>query len=259
MGTTLRFDERTEVAFLDAAGRFAAPVPGAHETFVFGQAEGVVSFGARTVTAGSPLGAGTTRIASYGGAAALGVAHRAEDAGGPFVQPGDPATFGDLVAQVELGYASGDADPYDGADRRFLLHPNHRVGLLLFDEVMRFQTARAATASRDPLLPDDARPVPGLDRLPSNGGVSGAQYVYPTFVYRPRHWVDLKAGVLIAQATADVVDPYRLSVGGAPVNYRGGDARRRDLGVELDVGAETRIPLDAPRMRPRLRGRAAPR
>ena len=41
--------------------------------------------------------------------------------------------YGDLVAQVELGYASGDADPYDGTQRRFVFDPNHKVGLLLFD------------------------------------------------------------------------------------------------------------------------------
>jgi hypothetical protein len=56
--------------------------------------------------------------------------------------------------------------------------------------------------------------------------------------------LDLKAGAVIAQATADVVDPYRLAVQGAYVNYRGGDARRHDLGVELDAGTEVRFPLD---------------
>ena len=63
-------------------------------------------------------------------------------------------------------------------------------------------------------------------------------------IYRPMRWLDLKGGMLLAQTTADVVDPYRLATQGAAVNYRGGDAKRHDLGVELDGGVEGRFPLD---------------
>src|SRR5262249_14974204 len=128
--------------------------------------------------------------------------------------------YGDIVAQLEVGYASGDADPYDGTQRRFTFDPNHRVGLLLFDEVLRFQTARSATAAQDPLLTNASRPTPGVDLLPSNGSVFGAQYVNPTAIYRPRHWLDLKGGMVIAQSTSDVVDPYRTATSGSFVNYR---------------------------------------
>jgi hypothetical protein len=212
------FSETLEQGTLDATARFAVPVVGNPDTFVFGQAEAALALGSKD----------TTNIASYGAAAILGVMRKRGD-------------YGEVVAQVEAGYASGDADPYDDTDRRFVFDPNHRVGLLLFDEVMRFQTARAASAAQDPLLTNAGRPTPGL---PSNGGVFGAQYINPTVVVRPRRWLDLKGGVLLAQATADVVDPYRVGTQGAYVNYRGGDARRHDLGVEFDVGAEARVPLD---------------
>jgi hypothetical protein len=109
---------------------------------------------------------------------------------------------------------------------------------------MRWQTARAATAAQDPLLTNGNRPTPGVDLLPSNGGVFGAQYLNPTFIYRPRHFIDLKGGMVIAQSTADVVDPYRLATQGSYVNYRGGDRRKKDLGVEFDAGFEARFPLD---------------
>jgi hypothetical protein len=146
--------------------------------------------------------------------------------------------------QAEFGYASGDADPYDGTQRRFVFDPNHKVGLLLFDELIRWQTARAATAAMDPLLANGTRPTPGVDLLPTNGGVSGAQYVNPTFVVRPRHWLDLKGGMVIAQATSDVVDPYRVALQGSYVNSRGGSPKKKDLGLELDGGFEARIPLE---------------
>jgi hypothetical protein len=79
--------------------------------------------------------------------------------------------------------------------------------------------------------------------LPSNGGVFGAEYVNPTVIVRPRRWLDLKAGAVVAQTTADLVDPYRVATEGAYVNYRGGDAKRHDLGVELDAGVEARASL----------------
>jgi hypothetical protein len=50
--------------------------------------------------------------------------------------------------------------------------------------------------------------------------------------------------MLLAQSTADVVDPYRLATQGSYVNYRGGDRRKKDLGIELDAGIEGRFPLD---------------
>jgi hypothetical protein len=80
--------------------------------------------------------------------------------------------------------------------------------------------------------------------LPSNGGVFGAQYINPTFLFRPRRWWDVKAGMVIAQSTADVVDPLRIVTQGAYVNYRGGDPHRHDLGEEVDVGTEVRVPLE---------------
>jgi hypothetical protein len=243
------YTDTIDAAVLDVAGKFAVPIPG-NEAFAFGAMEAAGVFGStnalRTV---QQLQEGSkTTLRAYGGAVQLGVVHRAWE--GTAQDPRDAATrapptaYGDLVAQIELGYASGDADPYDGTERRFVFDPNHKVGLLLFDEVLRWQTARASSAAQDPLLQNGVRPTPGVDLLPTNGGIAGAEYVNPTFIFRPIPWLDLKGGMLIAQSTADVVDPYRLAVQGASVNYRGGDSKRHDLGVELDGGAEARLQLD---------------
>lgn len=260
-----KYTDEIDAIAIDIHGKVAVPVPG-HDAFFFGEAEAAYIFGSTNVlrTQDQALDGSRTAIRSYGGAAVLGFVHRswatgvwkdaqeanrlesAKRTSSRYLgKPSDKGVaYGDLVAQIELGYASGDADPYDGTQRRFSFDPNHKVGLLLFDEMLRWQTARAATAAQDPLLTNATRPTPGVDLLPSNGGVYGAQYVNPTFIYRPRHFLDLKAGMVIAQATSDVVDPYRLATGGSYVNYRGGDRRRKDLGVELDAGIEARFPLD---------------
>ena len=172
-------------------------------------------------------------IRSYGGAATLGAVR---------VSGEGSDRWGSVDGEIELGYASGDANPIDGVTKRFTFDENHHVGLVLFDQVLRWKTARSATIAQDPALV--ARGAPGLEFLPSNGGVFGAEYINPRFVFRPRRWVDLKGGVVIAQTTADFVDPFQFGVLGNARNYDGGDPKKHDLGVELDVGAAFRIPLE---------------
>ena len=239
-----------DVGVLDAAGHFARQVPLPDQTaYVFGAFEAALEVGStneeRTIY--QPESGNQTHIQAYGGAASAGVVFADHDAATAHAATGAsgerPDLWGRLVAQVEVGYASGDANPNDNTEKRFVFDPNHKVGLLLFDEIMRWQTARAATAAEDPHLSNAQRPPPGSNLLPSNGGVYGAQYVYPTAVYRPRPWLDLKGGAVIAQTTADVVDPYRLVKDGNYVNYEGGNPRRHDLGVELDGGVEGRFDI----------------
>jgi hypothetical protein len=242
------YSEQLNVGVVDVAGHFARPVALPGETaYVFGAFEAALQYGStneeRTVY--QPESGNQTTIQAYGGAASAGVVFAGrEDVAtqSAVARKGErPDLWGRFVGQVEVGYASGDANPYDSTEKRFVFDPNHKVGLLLFDEIMRWQTARASTAAQDPSLTNANRPPPGSGLLPSNGGVYGAQYVYPTAVYRPRPWLDLKAGAVIAQTTADVVDPYRLAVQGSYLNYQGGNPQRHDLGVELDGGFETRI------------------
>jgi hypothetical protein len=150
-----------------------------------------------------------------------------------------PDDFGRAVVEVEAGYASGDANPDDGTLKRFTFDPNHRVGLVLFNHILAWKTARAATIAADPAIVN--RPAPGLSLLPSNGGIFGAAYVNPRAIFRPVKWIDVKAGLLVAQATADVVDPVHYGLLSEVANYDGGDERSHDLGLEIDLGADVRI------------------
>lgn len=136
-------------------------------------------------------------------------------------------------AFLEAGFTSGDSNTEDGVQRRATMHPDHRIGLILFPEVIAWNTARAATlAGADALV---GRPSPGSDLLPTNGGVSGATYLFNWYTVRPTKWLDLKAGWIWARATSDIVDPYRQRSQSRSVSYLGGDSGNRDLGLELDA------------------------
>ncbi|MCX7808166.1 MAG: hypothetical protein N2515_06130 [Deltaproteobacteria bacterium] len=132
----------------------------------------------------------------------------------------------------ELGFASGDSNPEDGVERRATIDPDHRIGLVLFPEVLAWQSARSAWLAQNADLV--GRPARGAELLPTNGGVSGAIYLFPRLFIHPLPSVDFRLGAVVAWAAADLVDPYRLRVFGQVANHRGGDPRRRDLGVELD-------------------------
>jgi len=252
---TNRFDEDLTAYVLDVAGKFHGRIPGAR-AYGYGAFEGALVVGDTSFVRNAwasqidPSRAGETRedIVQLGGAARLGIVHLSREPqddrlGNGFFDagPAGGAPFGDLVGEIEIGWASGDADPEDGTSRRFVMDANHNVGLVLFDQVLAWKSARAASIAQDPRVV--GRSPPGVDLLPSNGGVFGATYLNPRFIGRPVHFVDLKAGVVVAQATSDVVDPYRFGALGSARNWDGGPPARRDLGVELDAGLDVRIPV----------------
>lgn len=167
---------------------------------------------------------GEQRVLQFGGAAELGI----ERAGA-------------YRFSLEGGYASGDRNPIDGVQRQFTFNPSHRVGMILFPELMAWESARSAAIAGDPALA--ARSPTGLRLLPTNGAPSGAAYLYPTARIELSRHVDVRAGAVIAFATTDRVDPASVQLYGTPRNARGGDASRRDLGLELDLGVNARLPL----------------
>lgn len=133
---------------------------------------------------------------------------------------------------LEGGYASGDSNGEDAIQQRATIDPDHRVGLILFPEVLAANTARAAHIARDPSL--GFRPPRGTELIPTNGGVAGAAYFFPYAMYRPRPWLELRLGGVLAFATADVTDPYVQRAFSRSENWRGGDPTKRDLGFEVD-------------------------
>ncbi len=229
------FDESLKVWALDSSGKFNAKIPGL-SGHVFGEYEVAYLLGDtssfRTVN--------QTRNNEREDVRALGASAFSLARSRPRAKA---TTAGATSSRSSSGAGPKATQTRTTAlSRRFRFDPNHNVGLILFDEALAWKTARASNIASDPALTN--RPAPGSQLLPSNGGVFGATYLNPTVVWRPTRPLDLKLGAVIAQTTADVVDPVQVATTGRFRNYDGGDPKSHDLGVEIDVGTEYRLALD---------------
>jgi hypothetical protein len=150
---------------------------------------------------------------------------------------GNPAIW---LAGLDAGWASGDANPNDLEINDFKAAPGFNVGLLLFDYVLGWQSARAEMRARDPALA--AVPPNGVQYIPSQGSVTNALYVHPKARYGLWERLEIWGGPLVAASAVPLVDPVstRLDGGGVPTNALGGPSDRRYLGTELDLGVRGR-------------------
>jgi hypothetical protein len=143
-----------------------------------------------------------------------------------------PSRFG---FTLEVGLASGDNDRGDTTQRALSFHPDYRVGLVLFPEVLAGMTARSADR-----LGDRSRvgtPLSGTENVPTQGSVTNAVYVWPRIHFRPLENLVLRLGLLYARAVADLVDPFlSFRAGGVNHNFFDASANRRDLGFEMQAG-----------------------
>jgi hypothetical protein len=217
----------------DLAGGFRAALPG-RAGELFGEYEAVYQVGDVAEPTALASSGGERAVSAMGAAARVGVA---------LEQTADSGRYAPLVASLEWGVTSGDADPTDGELHRFVMNPNHGVGLLLFSEVLRFKTSRAQALLSDA---DSAASRVRIFGLATRGGVAGATYLNPVVLWRLMPDLAVKLGLVVASATTSVVDPSALASRGARENFDGGSPLGRSLGTELDLGGELAIPLEPP-------------
>ena len=145
---------------------------------------------------------------------------------------------GRMQFYLDGGYASGDHNPGDDRNESFRFDRDFKVGLVLFDEVIGWQSARSSFRAADPGLLGE--PPEGVELAPSGGAVNSAWYVFPRVRFGIREWLDVYGGPLFAMSTARLTDPFNSRIGGGtPINYLGGSPGNY-LGTELDLGAQAR-------------------
>ncbi len=144
---------------------------------------------------------------------------------------------------LDWGFASGDQNPGDDKLENFRFDRDYKVGLVLFDEVLGWQSARSSFRAADPNLLGE--PPEGVELAPTGGAVTSAWYLFPRVRYGIREWFDVYGGPLFAISTARLTDPFNSRIGGGTsINYLGGSPGGY-LGTELDIGAQVRWkPID---------------
>ena len=169
------------------------------------------------------------------------------------------------TAYLELDFASGDRDPNPGSDlTQLYFAEDANVGLLMFERILAFESARSAAAGVELLNRLGAETHPA-ERVDTEGSFTNALAIFPQFDVRPLPDLLVRAGVLFAWAPTGIVDPLEtLKVrdgtqieddlvnfhGGRPGNFYGSEI---DLRIEynyldhflFDLEAAVLFPGDA--------------
>jgi|APLak6261679142_1056127.scaffolds.fasta_scaffold00201_19 hypothetical protein len=140
---------------------------------------------------------------------------------------------------LDGGYASGDQNPSDDRVENFRFDRDYKVGLILFDQVMAYQSGRSGVRAADPNLA--GVPPEGADLIGTAGSITGAWYLFPRVRIAMADWLDAYGGPLFAFGTAKLTDPFNSRInGGTSLNSLGGKPGSY-LGTELDLGVQARF------------------
>ena len=154
-------------------------------------------------------------------------------------------TWGPVGLGMEYDYASGDTDPRSNTPlTQFSFARDFNVGLLMFERVLAFQSARAAAVGIENLSQLSASSFP-LTEVDSQSRFTNAHAIFPqikvNIVNNDKHKLHTRLGVLMAWTAGDgVVDPVGTllqedgnQIQDDAINYHGGKPGRF-YGTEID-------------------------
>jgi hypothetical protein len=140
----------------------------------------------------------------------------------------------------ESDYASGDSDPTSRTPlTQFRFAEDTNVGLLLFEQVLAYQSARASAAAIELLRRLGATTIP-VEAVATRGSFTNAFALFPQADYHLTKNLMLRGGVLVAWAPAAVNDPVGSQhrrdgdrIDDDLINFAGGKPAKF-YGTELD-------------------------
>jgi hypothetical protein len=147
-------------------------------------------------------------------------------------------------AYLELDFASGDRNPNPGTDlTQAYFAEDTNVGLLMFERIIAFESARSSAAGVELLRRLGADTYPA-ERVDSEGSFTNAIALFPQFDLKPLDNLLLRTGLLLAWAPSGVVDPLETlkrrdgrQIEDDLVNFHGGRPGSF-YGAELDWRVE---------------------
>jgi hypothetical protein len=154
-------------------------------------------------------------------------------------------SLGPVDLTMEFDYGSGDADVRsDTPISSFSFSRDYNVGLLMFEHILAFQTARSAALGVENLINLDSDAFP-VTEIGTEGRFTNAVALFPqvkwNIVRQKRHKLHLRLGVLAAWSDEPVVDPVATSlredgneISDDALNFAGGKPGNF-YGVEYDA------------------------
>jgi|GEM_PF-3265864 len=143
----------------------------------------------------------------------------------------------DYNIYIDLGYALGDDNPYDGKMSQFIFNPEFREGIILFSELYGFSSALSSVRSNKLLL-SDPRPE-YLESSETMGGISNATFISLNTSYKFAALLRLDYSIILANTDKGIIDPYFTYKVGENRNYYDSVTNSKFLGVENDIGLES--------------------
>ena len=153
--------------------------------------------------------------------------------------------FDPVTVTLEFDYASGDDDPRSASDlESFTFARDLNVGLLLFEHILAFESARSAAVGIENLAQLDAASFP-LTEVATDGRFTNALAIFPQvkvdILDGPDHLLHTRVGALFAWPDRGVVDPVMTilnedgnEIADDAVNFHGGKPGSY-YGTELDM------------------------
>lgn len=203
------------------------------------------SFGPVDIDLSASILRGQTREISEGFAELARIAPQLQDVRAQGARGVIDWQVGPVTLTLEGDWASGDDDPRPGSPLTVFGFPRDlNVGLLLFERIIAYESARSAAVGVENLRNLDAATFP-LTEVATDGRFTNAVALFPQvlvdWVDSPEHRLHTRVGALFAWPDVGLVDPVitMLSRDGNridddAVNYHGGDPGTY-YGTELDL------------------------
>ncbi len=198
----------------------------------------------RIAAEGALIVGSTDRSTTYNSRDKLTVVSGAVTGLATVVAPGEK-----LRVHLRGGFATGDSQPDDGLSTGFTFDRDFDAGMVLFDQVLGAVDAATHVYLTDP--ENSGQPPAGVDATVREGAVGQTIFLQPVLEADPLDWLNLKAGVLFAVATAPVAQPFvSYRAGGVATNHHGEKPLSRALGTEINwavrLGKALPLPGEAP-------------
>ena len=113
------------------------------------------------------------------------------------------------TAYFEVDFATGDRNPNPGTDlTQLYFAEDANVGLLMFERILAFESARSQAAGVEILKLVGAPTFP-VETVNTESAFTNALAFFPQFDFRPKDNLLLRGGVLAAWAPSGLVDPVQ--------------------------------------------------